>query len=161
MQLPQYKAQDVAGKRVILRADLDIKGKVDKWHDLRLKRLAPVIKELLEFAVGQIILIGHRGRPRGNDTNLSLRPVRARLEELLKKAGVNEQIFFIADIKSDPAQAAGKKIVMLENLRFWPEEKEASQSFAQDLAVWGDVYVNNAFANSHRADRSEEHTSEL
>lgn len=154
MQLPQYTSQEVAQKRVLLRADLDIKGKVDKWHDLRLERLAPVIKNLLDSEVRQIILIGHRGRPQGKDETLSLEPVRKRLSELASEARVSEQIFFIDDINSDINASAEKKIIMLENLRFWPGEKTGDGQFAKALSAWGDVYINNAFANSHRADAS-------
>lgn len=154
MRLHQYTRRDVAGKRVLLRADLDIKGKVDQYHDLRLERLVPVIKELLSWQVKQIILLGHRGRPKGKDAKLSLRPVRQRLLELLASARVNEQIFFVKDIAAKTGLALGRRIVMLENLRFWPGEKSGSKEFAKKLSRWGDVYINNAFGNCHRADAS-------
>lgn len=150
MQLRTYTHKDIAGKRVLLRADLDIKGKVDKFHDLRLERLAPVIKELFSLGARQIILLGHRGRPKnGFDKAYSFAPVRTRLSKLLGK-----EIVLTKDIKDNPKEYPSSSVVMLENLRFWPGEKKADKKFARLLRRWGDVYVNNAFGNSHRPDAS-------
>ncbi len=152
MELRQYKKEDIEGKRVLLRADLDVgvneAGEVSEFDDLRLRRAAPTVKQLLDYGAAAVIILGHRGRPAGQfDANFSLQPVQKRLSNLLV-----QEIKLIADIKQ-PA-AVRDKLVMLENTRFWPGEKTGVADFARALAAWGDVYVNDAFSNSHRSDAS-------
>ena len=141
-----------------MRLDLDVEvneqGQVDEFHDLRLERSVTTIKELLDFGAVKIILCGHRGRPQaGYNQDLSLSPVKSRLEFLLNKLGVQEKINLINDVSALPESAPGR-LVMLENLRFWPGEKNNDRNFALELGRWGEVYVNDAFGNSHRSDAS-------
>jgi phosphoglycerate kinase len=159
MDLRQYTSKDIKQKRVLLRCDLDVKvndiGIVDAYHDLRLERVVPTISELFSLGAAQVVLIGHRGRPAGEPNNkLSLLPIRDRLQELCSADGIDEPIAFIEDVTVDPNAHKDNDLVMLENLRFWDGEKAESKDFASILAHWGDVYVNDAFGNSHRKDAS-------
>lgn len=157
MNLRQYTKADVEGKRVLLRLDLDVgvnaQGEVDQWHDLRLERAVPTVKQLLEFGAVRIVMLGHRGRPKGRDEQFSLRPVAARLQTLLGEQGIGEPIKFADDVAA-VVDASSSGLVMLENLRFWPGEKSNEPAFARALAQWGEVYINDAFGNSHRSDAS-------
>lgn len=157
MNLRQYSQDDIKGKRLLLRLDLDVgvneRGEVDQWHDLRLERAAPTIKQLLDFGAGRVVMLGHRGRPKGRDEKFSLRPVAARLQAVLREQGINELISFADDVSASAANEDGL-LVMLENLRFWPGEKIGDADFARTLAGWGEVYINDAFGASHRPDAS-------
>jgi len=130
-------------------------GIVDNKEDWRIKASLPTIEYLLKKEA-KIILISHLGRPKGNQESrirnqeYSLSPVAGRLKELL-----NYKIKFIDDCigneveKSVNTIKAGE-IIVLENLRFYKEEKENNEEFAKKLAEFADIYVNNAFSVSHR-----------
>lgn len=140
-----------------MRLDLDVevnaKGQVDEFHDLRLERAVATIKELKDFGAANITLCGHRGQPEGKrDSNLSLLPAKARLEILLAEQGVKEPLGFVEDLTSQPV--AQSKLILLENLRFYPGEQANSPEFAKTLSLWGEIYVNDAFGSSHRSDAS-------
>jgi len=141
------KEAKISGKRIILRADLDVplnEGKVGE--DYRLRALLPTLKLILEKGA-DVLVIGHAGRPKGKgDPHLSLKPVAERLSRLLKK-----EIGFSEDIEGGRSD---KGVVMLENLRFWPGEEKNEPAFAKKLAARGGLYVNEAFAASHRAHAS-------
>ncbi len=128
INLPKITDLDVSNKKVLVRADLD----VDTSETYRLETLLPTLKYLFSKS-SKIILIGHRGRPEGKIVEeLKMKPVE---EELRKIAG-------------------GIEFEVLENLRFDPGEEANDLEYAKKLALLGDVYVNEAFGNSHR-----EHTS--
>ena len=143
------KEAEVAGNRVILRADLDVPledGKVGE--DYRLKALLPTLSYLLERNA-EIIIIGHLGRPDGKENpDFSLKPVSTRLSELLGKS-----IDFFPQITPNPSGLI-PKLAMLDNLRFWEGEESNDPDFAKKLSSLGDIYVNDAFAASHRAHAS-------
>lgn len=132
-----------------MRADLDIQIGHDD-DDWRLKKLIPTLRHLLE-SQAKTIVIGHRGRPNGQVSGeLSLAPVSKRLSKLLK-----EKINFVYDITGKEAEDETSKIglgeiVMLENLRFDIREEHFDPEFAKRLASFGDFYVNESFADSHR-----------
>jgi len=158
MKLPRYSQQDINGRQVLLRCDVDVQvnaeGMVDEHHDLRLERIVPTVRELLTYGAAQIVLIGHRGRPEGRDELLSLEPIKDRLSVLLRIDGIHEDVTFVSDVEEDPSSCADARMVMLENLRFWPGEKKGDADFARILERWGAVYVNDAFGVSHRSDAS-------
>ncbi len=126
MNLPKPIDFDVAGKRVLLRLDLDTNPDKD---DLRIKASEESLNFLKEKGASKIVIIGHKGRPNGKpDETLSLKPF--------------EQIFSYwgAEVK--------------ENLRFDKGEETNDELFVKEIASWGDVYINDAFASSHRAHAS-------
>ncbi len=145
-----FAGAKIAGKRVILRTDLDVPltgGEVGE--DYRLAAPVPTLNFLLKKGA-RVLLIGHAGRPEGKpDPKFSLRPVAVRLSEILGR-----EVEFFSDFES----LGGWKgsLGMLENLRFWegksldPARDEEAQEFAKRLAGLGEIYVNESFANSHR-----------
>lgn len=136
------------GKRVLVRVDFNVPIKDGTiTSDKRIKSALPTIEKILKKGAKQVILMSHLGRPKKNpDPKFTLEPVAKRLQRLMK-----EKVFFSRDcievIIPDPADA---RIVLLENLRFYPEEKENDITFAKSLASIADVYVNDAFGTSHR-----------
>lgn len=149
---------DVAGKRVFVRADfnvpLDETGAIT--NDNRIRETVPTLRHILDNG-GALIVASHLGRPKGKpDPKQSLAPVARRLEELLGR-----KVHFVGDCVSDEAIQLGMalkpgEVLMLENLRFHAEEEKNDEAFARKLATPAQVYVNDAFACSHRAHASVE-----
>ena len=142
-------------KKIILRLDLNVPLLDGKITDAtRIDKILPTLNFLISQNV-KIIIISHVGRPKGKVVNdLSLRPICKDLEMKL-----SQNIKLLAkDIKeivsNDLFQNNDEKIIMLENIRFYPEEEKNNQSFAKQLATLADIYVNDAFSCSHRAHAS-------
>src|SRR5215475_12409733 len=150
------KDLDLAGKRIFIRVDFNVPikdGRVD--YDTRIRAAIPTINYATEQR-GRVILASHLGRPKGQRVDkYSLRPVAERLSELIGKT-----VAFAEDCIGEPAQskANGLKdggVLLLENLRFHPEEEKNDELFAKQLAsLCDDVYVNDAFGAAHRAHAS-------
>jgi len=153
MQVKSIKSiKNLVDKRVMIRCDFDLPLKNGTIQDdSRLKKILPTIKYLLKKKA-KLILVGHAGRPHGRVVKeLSLKPVKNKLEKLL-----NQKIDFIrttppASASPQAMRAGGKKILMLENIRFFSGEEKNSKTFAKKLASLADIYVNEAFAVSHRS----------
>jgi len=146
---------DLAGKRVLVRADLNVpmEGGVIT-DDTRIRESLPTIQYLLEHGA-QVIVCSHLGRPKGPDPELSLSPVAGRMANLL-----GQEVLFADDCVGPAAEAAvaamGRHVLLLENLRFHPEEEKNVPAFAEALASFAEVYVNDAFGAAHRAHASTE-----
>jgi phosphoglycerate kinase len=147
---------DVRGKRVLLRADLNVPVKNGVVTDAtRIERLAPTIEALIEKGA-KVIVMSHFGRPQGRpDPAYSLRPLVAPLSGAIG----GRQVAFAADCIGDEAKRVVAtlrpgEIALLENLRFHKGEEENSPDFARALAELGDVYVDDAFSAAHRAHAS-------
>ncbi len=142
---------DVAGKRILVRVDLNVPMENGKVTDLtRLERIAPTITELSGKG-GRVILLAHFGRPKGHDPKDSLQPVAAVLAQVIKRP-----VAFAADCVGDVAAAAvaalrDGEILCLENTRFHPGEEKNDPAFVAALARLGDLWVNDAFSAAHRA----------
>jgi phosphoglycerate kinase len=152
------KDLDLAGKRVFMRVDFNvpIKGGQIK-DDTRIRASLPSITYALEHGA-TVILASHLGRPKGKvNLDYTLQPVAGRLAELLGRG-----VEFAEDCVGDAPKAAveraeaGGKVVLLENLRFHPEEEKNDPAFAAQLAACANAYVNDAFGSSHRAHASVE-----
>jgi phosphoglycerate kinase len=146
---------DVRGKRVLLRADLNVPVKDGAVSDAtRIERLAPTIKDLLARGAA-VVVMSHFGRPEGRDPKLSLRPV---LEPLRRVLGGRDPAFAEDCIGAEAERVVRAlrpgEVAVLENLRFHPEEEANSPEFARALAALGDVYVDDAFSAAHRAHAS-------
>lgn len=147
---------DVAGKRVLTRVDFNVPLNDDGTigDDTRIVESLPTINSIIERG-GVAILMSHLGRPKGKpNPAYSLRVVRDRLRELL-----NMDVAFASDCVGDPAEALvvdakPGSVVLLENLRFHPEEESNDPVFVSQLAKLGDVYCNDAFGTAHRAHAS-------
>ena len=144
----------VQGKRVLVREDFNVpmaKGVIS--DDARVRAALPTLSHLAERGA-MVIVVSHLGRPKGTDPDLSLRPVAERLAGLLRV-----EVGFASDCVGEPAQAAvgrllGGGVLLLENVRFHPEDEANDSDFARRLASLGEVFVNDAFAASHRAHAS-------
>jgi len=146
---------NLENKKILLRLDLNVPLLGDKITDTtRIDKILPTLNFLISQNT-KIIIISHVGRPKGKVVNdLSLRPICKDLEMKL-----SQNIKLISkDIKeivsSDLFQNDDERIIMLENIRFYPEEEKNNQSFAKKLSTLGDIYVNDAFSCSHRAHAS-------
>jgi phosphoglycerate kinase len=150
---------DVLRKRVFIRVDFNVPIKAGAiGDDTRIRASLPTIKYVMEHG-GTVVLASHLGRPKGKvDPQLSLRPVADRLADLLGRP-----VTFVDDCVGDDAakavndvRAAGGGVVLLENLRFHPEEEKNDPKFAAALASLADLYVDDAFGAAHRAHASVE-----
>jgi len=164
--MPKFRTLDeidVRGKRVLLRADLNVPVKEGTVTDpTRIERLAPTIEALIAKGA-KVVVMSHFGRPKGKpDPAFSLRP----LVEPLKKAIGGRDVAFASDCIGPEAKrvVAGLQpgqVALLENLRFHKGEEANSAEFARSLAELGDVYVDDAFSAAHRAHASIEALANL
>ena len=140
-------------KRVLLRADFNIENPKDPAGLFRLDATIPTIKKLLMMGA-KVIIMSHRGRPRNNlksrnqRSKLSLRPLVPILKKKLKR-----RVVFLTALPRVVAPPNGR-VFLMENLRFFSGEEKNDSGFARALAALGDVYVNDAFAVSHRKNAS-------
>lgn len=152
--LKTVKDINFKNKRVFVRVDfnvpLDKNNRVDSREDWRIRRTLPTIK-YLEQQQAKIIMAAHFGRPGGKkDLKFSLKPVVDYFEKIL-----GQKVIFSDDccgdkIKKQTQNLKPAEILFLENLRFYPGEEANDHQFTQQLAALADIYVNDAFSNSHR-----------
>jgi phosphoglycerate kinase len=147
---------DVRGKRVLLRADLNVPIKDGMVTDAtRIERLGPTVETLINRGA-KVIVMSHFGRPKGGpDPALSLQPLITSLE----KAIGGRKVAFAADCVGDEARRVVAalepgQVALLENLRFHQGEEANSLDFARALAELGDIYIDDAFSAAHRAHAS-------
>lgn len=143
-------------KKVLLRVDFNISLKKDLTlaDDFRIRQSLPTINYLLENN-NRLILVSHLGRPKGKDPTFSLKPVVNHLKTILP----NNKIILIDDFLDEKNKdifihQKPDEILILENIRFYPQEKHNEKNFAKKLASLADVFVNDAFAVCHRTDAS-------
>ena len=146
------------GKKVIIRVDYNVPydKNMNITDDTRIRATLRTLRFCID-SKATIIIISHLGRPKGTvKPELSLKPVAARLSELLAR----EVKFIDASITDDIQRVVSAikegDIVLLENIRFYPEEERNDENFGKLLASLGDVYINDAFAAAHRAHASNE-----
>src|SRR3954447_24272314 len=151
---------DLKGKRVFIRVDFNVplqkneQGVMEITSDKRIKASLPTIQYALEQGAG-VILASHLGRPKGKpNAEMSLRPIAARLEQLLGRPVKMAPDCIGREVEA--LKPAPGEVVLLENLRFHPEEEKNDPEFARRLASLCDVYVNDAFGSAHRAHASTE-----
>ena len=149
------KELNLNNKKILLRLDLNVPLTDGKITDTtRIDKILPTLKFLISQNT-KIIIISHVGRPKGEVVNeLSLRPI---CDDLKIKLSQNIKLISkdIKEITSkDLFNNDDEKIVMLENIRFYPEEEKNNQEFAKHLATLADMYVNDAFSCSHRSHAS-------
>jgi phosphoglycerate kinase len=152
------KDLSLKGRRVLMRVDFNVPIKNgDIKDDTRIRASMPTIEYALSQGVKVLVLCSHLGRPKGKPSpEFSLRPVADKLGQLLKRP-----VVFAEDCVGEPAKKAiagapDGGVVLLENLRFHPEEEKNDPAFAKQLAELADVYVNDAFGSAHRAHASTE-----
>ncbi len=137
------------GKKVLLRVDYNVplNEQFEITDTARIDASLPTLKKILGDG-GSVIIMSHLGRPKGKDEKCSLKHILNYVKEV---TGV--EVLFADDCLNASAQAEALKpgqILMLENVRFYKEETDGDVAFAEKLAAYGDVYVNDAFATAHR-----------
>lgn len=154
---------DYKGKRVFLRVDLNVPVKNGKVGDAtRIERVVPTIRELMEKGA-RVVLATHLGRPGGKvDPQYTLFPL---VMPLMQALG-GKAVAFAPDCVGPEVERAVRtlkdgEVLLLENLRFHPEEEENDEGFAGKLAALADYYVNDAFSAAHRANSSTEAIAHL
>jgi len=152
MEIPIIKNIDVENKKVLVRVDFNVplNDDGDITEDERIKATIPTITFLLKKNA-KIILMSHLGRPNGQIIEkLKMDKIAKKLSELLDKEVIKLDDCIGEKVKEKIDEMKNKDIVLLENLRFHAEEENNDEKFAKELASLGDIYVNDAFANSHR-----------
>jgi len=153
---------EAAGRRVLVRVDFNVpleNGRV--VDDTRIRAALPTI-ELLRERGASVVLVAHLGRPKGKaDSSLSLRPVSARLSELLGIEVTQAPAVVGEEVESRASGLGSGDVMLLENVRFEPGETESDPEFASALAALADLYVNDAFGAAHRAHASTEGVAHL
>ncbi len=147
---------DLKGKRVLFRFDYNVPldGSGNITDDIRIRSTLPTINYALDEGA-KVVIMSHLGRPKGKRApQYSLAPVAKRLSRLLEK-----QVKMAGDCIGEEVRqlVAGMNpgdVVLLENLRFHPEEEKNDEAFARELAGLGDVYIDDAFGNAHRSHAS-------
>ena len=146
---------DLKNKTVFIRVDFNVPlapGGQEITSDKRIKASLPTIKYALERGAG-VILASHLGRPKGKpNPEMSLKPVAARLSELLGKPVKMAPDCIGAEVAA--MKPAPGEVLLLENLRYHSEEEKDAPEFSKQLASFADVYVNDAFGSAHRAHAS-------
>ncbi len=156
MKLPSIASLDLAGKRVLIRADLNVplddSGRIS--DDTRVRASLPTIRLAIEKGA-RLLVASHLGRPKGKvDPKLSLRPVAERLSDLLQQKVTLAPDCVGAEVEAMAAGLAPREVLLLENLRFHPGEEKNDPAFAGGLAKLADAWVNDAFGAAHRAHAS-------
>ncbi len=148
---------DVSGRKVIVRVDFNVPingGKVD--NDKRIRAALPTINYLTEKGA-RVILMSHLGRPKGQVVDsMRMKPVAEVLGKLTGKTVCYTPECIGPEVKNEVSKLENGEILLLENLRFHPEEEKNEEGFAKELSSLAEIYVNDAFGTAHRAHASTE-----
>ncbi|MBW4665600.1 MAG: phosphoglycerate kinase [Chroococcus sp. CMT-3BRIN-NPC107] len=155
--LANLSSSDLSGKRALVRVDfnvpLDDQGNIT--DDTRIRAALPTIQDLMQKGA-KTILASHFGRPKGVTDKLRLTPVAKRLSELLGTEVIKCDDCIGEEVTNKVAAMQNGQVLLLENVRFHPEEEKNDPEFAKQLAANADMYVNDAFGTAHRAHASTE-----
>ncbi|MBN9441937.1 phosphoglycerate kinase [Bosea sp. (in: a-proteobacteria)] len=147
---------DVAGKRVLVRVDLNVPMEDGKVSDTtRIDRVLPTIREIADKG-GKVVLLAHFGRPKGRDDKNSLKQVVPALAHALERPVTFVEDCIGEDVAKAVAAAKNGDVLLLENTRFHAGDEKNDPEFVKALAANGDIYVNDAFSAAHRAHASTE-----
>lgn len=158
MVLNTIRDADLTGKRVLIRVDFNVplKDGIVK-DDTRIRAAVPTIEYILSQKGTSVVVMSHFGRPKGQkNPEFSMAPIGKRFQEIIGRP-VRVASDVIGDaVAAEVAALREGEILLLENVRFYPEEEKNGTEFAKALASLGDVYVNDAFGTAHRAHASTE-----
>jgi len=158
MSIQRVDKIELKGKRTFIRVDFNVplNEKNEITDDTRIVLSLPTIRFVME-AGGKIILASHMGRPKGKkDPKLSLAPVAERLSQLLKRKVTLATDCIGEEVQKQIEGMKEGEVILLENLRFHPEEEKNDSTFSKELSSLCDVYINDAFGAAHRAHASTE-----
>ncbi|MEH1838493.1 MAG: phosphoglycerate kinase [Nostoc sp.] len=155
--LASLSSADISGKRALVRVDFNVpvddQGNIT--DDTRIRAALPTIRDLTQKGA-KVILTSHFGRPKGVDDKLRLTPVAKRLSELLGQEVVKTDDSIGDEVAAKVGALQNGQVLLLENVRFYPEEEKNDSEFAKKLSANADFYVNDAFGTAHRAHASTE-----
>lgn len=158
MVLNTIRDADLTGKRVLIRVDFNVplKEGVVK-DDTRIRAALPTIEYILSQKGASLVVMSHFGRPKGKkNPEFSMVPIGKRFAELLGKPVKVAPDVIGPEVEAEVKALKAGEVLLLENVRFYPDEEENNPDYAKALASYGDVYVNDAFGTAHRAHASTE-----
>ena len=158
MVLNTIRDADLTGKRVLIRVDFNVplKDGVVK-DDTRIRAALPTIEYILSQKGASLVVMSHFGRPKGKkNPEFSMAPIGARFAELLGKPVKVAPDVIGPEVEKEVKALKPGEVLLLENVRFYPDEEANNPEYAKALASYGDVYVNDAFGTAHRAHASTE-----
>ena len=158
MVLNTIRDADLTGKRVLIRVDFNVplKEGVVK-DDTRIRAALPTIEYILSQKGASLVVMSHFGRPKGKkNPEFSMAPIGKRFAELLGKPVKVAPDVIGPEVEKEVKALKAGEVLLLENVRFYPDEEENNPDYAKALASYGDVYVNDAFGTAHRAHASTE-----
>src|SRR5574344_1794986 len=157
MVLNTVKEADLKGKRVLIRVDFNVPVKTGAVTDAtRIKAALPTSNYILDNGAS-LVVMSHYGRPKGQkNMDFSMAPIRAEFEKLLGKPVKLAPDVIGEEVKKEVEALKPGEVLLLENVRFYPEEEKNGEAYAKELASYGDLYVNDAFGTAHRAHASTE-----
>ena len=160
MVLNTVKDADLKGKRVLIRVDFNVPVKNGVVTDAtRIKAALPTINYILDNGAS-LVVMSHYGRPKGQkNMDFSMAPIRAEFEKLLGKPVKLAPDVIGEEVEKEVKALKPGEVLLLENVRFYPDEEKNGEEFAKTLASYGDLYVNDAFGTAHRAHASTEGVS--
>ena len=160
MVLNTVKDADLKGKRVLIRVDFNVPVKNGVVTDAtRIKAALPTINYILDGGAS-LVVMSHYGRPKGQkNMDFSMSPIRAEFEKLLGKPVKLAPDVIGEEVEKEVKALKPGEVLLLENVRFYPDEEKNGEEFAKTLASYGDLYVNDAFGTAHRAHASTEGVS--
>ena len=160
MVLNTVKEADLKGKRVLIRVDFNVPVKNGVVTDAtRIKAALPTINYILDGGAS-LVVMSHYGRPKGQkNMDFSMAPIRAEFEKLLGKPVKLAPDVIGEEVEKEVKALKPGEVLLLENVRFYPDEEKNGEEFAKTLASYGDLYVNDAFGTAHRAHASTEGVS--
>ena len=160
MVLNTVKDADLKGKRVLIRVDFNVPVKNGVVTDAtRIKAALPTINYILDGGAS-LVVMSHYGRPKGQkNMDFSMAPIRAEFEKLLGKPVKLAPDVIGEEVEKEVKALKPGEVLLLENVRFYPDEEKNGEEFAKTLASYGDLYVNDAFGTAHRAHATTEGVS--
>lgn len=158
MVLNTIREADLKNKRVLIRVDFNVPLKDGKVTDAtRIVAALPTIRYILDQPGTSLVVMSHFGRPKGKkNPDFSMVPVGKKFEELLGRSVKVASDVIGPVVKKEVEALKPGEILLLENVRFYPDEEANNPEFAKELASFGDIYVNDAFGTAHRAHASTE-----
>jgi len=158
MVLNTIRDADLAGKRVLIRVDFNVPLKEGAVKDdTRIRAAIPTIEYILSQKGASVVVMSHFGRPKGKkNPDFSMTPVGKRFQELLGRPVKVAPDVIGEEVSREVKALKAGEVLLLENVRFYPDEEANNPEYAKALAAFGDVYVNDAFGTAHRAHASTE-----
>lgn len=158
MVLNTIREANLENKKVLIRVDFNVPVKEGVVKDAtRIEAALPTINYILSQKGASVVVMSHFGRPKGQkNPEFSMAPIAQKFSQLLGKPVTLASDVIGCEVEKQVKNLKAGEVLLLENVRFYPDEEENNPEFAKQLAAFGDVYVNDAFGTAHRAHASTE-----